>query len=326
MLPKYQIFVSSTYEDLKGEREAVTRAALELGHIPVGMEMFSAADEQQWQLIARQIDSSDYYVVLVAHRYGSLDGDISYTEKEYDYACKQGIPTLGFILDESAPWPADRQDSDPASRDKLARFKAKVRSKPVSWWKAAEDLQSKVLVALTKAFHISPRPGWLPAGSATDPALANEVARLSKENAELRAALRGATSTPAISGLSPLSASVELVGRGIGSRRDWSSTTTWSELFARLAPTLMQTQNDMAVRRKLTELFGPIADPLTGPGPAIEDSCFDTIKVQLLALGLVAISERPTTTGSVALFWNLTDVGHRRMLELRSIRVPDATS
>ena len=62
--PKYQIFISSTYEDLKEEREQVIKACLEMGHIPVGMEMFSAADEEQWRIITRQIDESDYYVWL----------------------------------------------------------------------------------------------------------------------------------------------------------------------------------------------------------------------------------------------------------------------
>ena len=43
---KYQIFVSSTYEDLKDERAEVIKACLNMGHIPVGMEMFNAADER----------------------------------------------------------------------------------------------------------------------------------------------------------------------------------------------------------------------------------------------------------------------------------------
>ncbi len=50
---KYQIFVSSTFEDLKAERDQVIKAILEMGHIPVGMEMFSAADEQQWDVIKK---------------------------------------------------------------------------------------------------------------------------------------------------------------------------------------------------------------------------------------------------------------------------------
>ena len=49
MNKKYQIFVSSTYEDLKEERDLVIEAILEMGHFPVGMEMFSTGDEQQWE-------------------------------------------------------------------------------------------------------------------------------------------------------------------------------------------------------------------------------------------------------------------------------------
>ena len=87
MSKKYQIFVSSTYSDLVHEREQIIKACLEMGHIPVGMEMFSAADEEQWKIIQRQIDEIDYYVILIAHRYGSTtDEGLSYTEKEYDYA------------------------------------------------------------------------------------------------------------------------------------------------------------------------------------------------------------------------------------------------
>jgi hypothetical protein len=59
MEKKYQIFISSTYTDLVDERDMVTKAILEMSHIPVGMEMFSAGDEQQWQIIQRQIDVSD---------------------------------------------------------------------------------------------------------------------------------------------------------------------------------------------------------------------------------------------------------------------------
>src|SRR5215216_6268465 len=105
MASKYQIFVSSTFEDLIEERDAVIKAILEMGHIPVGMEMFSAADEEQWKIIARQIDTTDYYIVIVAHRYGSVtDEGVSYTEKEYDYAVKQRVPVLGFVIDKQANW------------------------------------------------------------------------------------------------------------------------------------------------------------------------------------------------------------------------------
>ena len=48
---RYQVFVSSTYADLKDERRRVIQAVMELDCIPVGMELFPAADEEQFEFI-----------------------------------------------------------------------------------------------------------------------------------------------------------------------------------------------------------------------------------------------------------------------------------
>ena len=66
----YQIFVSSTFDDLKDERRAVSNSLAKAGHIAAGMELFPATDQQQLEYIQRIIDRSDYYVVVVAGRYG----------------------------------------------------------------------------------------------------------------------------------------------------------------------------------------------------------------------------------------------------------------
>jgi hypothetical protein len=185
MEKKFQIFISSTFEDLREEREAVAKAILEIGDIPVGMEMFSAADETQWKLIKRQIEQSDYYIVLLAHRYGSTIDNISYTEREYDFALECGIPVLGFLLDDKADWPIASIDSEPETRTRLEKFKAKIKSKMVSFWASADSLTSKVLAAISKQKNLNPMPGWIRAINIPGPETVAEIARLSQDVARL---------------------------------------------------------------------------------------------------------------------------------------------
>ena len=119
MNKKYQFFISSTYEDLKVERDKAIYTILEMEQFPVGMELFSAADEDQWDVISQTIDTSDYYVLIIGRRYGSIipegnsDAGISYTEKEFNYAVSKGIPVLAFIMDDAtvSSVPSDRNFS-----------------------------------------------------------------------------------------------------------------------------------------------------------------------------------------------------------------------
>lgn len=70
---KYTIFVSSTYIDLKEEREEIRNAIIKMGHIPVGMEYFPASNKTQWEIIKKLIDECDYYVLIIGGRYGSIE-------------------------------------------------------------------------------------------------------------------------------------------------------------------------------------------------------------------------------------------------------------
>jgi hypothetical protein len=54
MKRKLQVFVSSTYSDLIDERQAAVAAILKAGHIPAGMELFTAGDKSQMKTIERE--------------------------------------------------------------------------------------------------------------------------------------------------------------------------------------------------------------------------------------------------------------------------------
>jgi hypothetical protein len=104
----YQVFVSSTFADLEEERRIVSNGLAKAGFIPAGMELFPATDVQQLEYIKRVMDRSDYYIVIVGGRYGSLaDGGVSFTEKEYEYAVEKGLPVLAFLHRDPKSIPVD---------------------------------------------------------------------------------------------------------------------------------------------------------------------------------------------------------------------------
>jgi hypothetical protein len=57
---RLQVFISSTFEDLREERSAVMSALLHMECFPAGMELFPAADDDSLTLIKSVIDDSDY--------------------------------------------------------------------------------------------------------------------------------------------------------------------------------------------------------------------------------------------------------------------------
>ena len=196
---RYQVFVSSTFEDLKEERQAVINAIQMLDYIPAGMELFPAADDDAWGVIQRVIDFSDYYVLVIGGRYGSTTKEgISYTEKEYDYASSVGLPILSFVHAEPDKIPAGKSEIDVAAREKLLQFRKKVESSHKrDTWASADDLKARVLAALVTSVRQRPKIGWVRADIVKDSSellrriddVQREKERLQQENEVLRARL-----------------------------------------------------------------------------------------------------------------------------------------
>ena len=185
MEKKYQVFISSTYNDLKAEREKAINAILRLEHIPIGMELFNAEDDAQWAIIQRAIDNTDYYILIVGFRYGSVtEEDISYTEKEYDYAISKKIPVIAFIKDRKVPAAEDERESKMKYQKKLDAFISKVQKKEVNYWRNSDELAAQITSSLVNQIKLTPRTGWIRADF--DPiTISLEMVALSKENREL---------------------------------------------------------------------------------------------------------------------------------------------
>ena len=129
---KFSLFISSTYEDLKDERQALLGVALESGYIPVGMEQFHGAPVDQWSVIKKMIDECDFYMLVIGGRYGSIDEStgVSYTEKEYVYAKNKRLPVL-VLIKEPSSITEDKKDNGDKKYEKMKQldeFRRKVKN------------------------------------------------------------------------------------------------------------------------------------------------------------------------------------------------------
>ena len=183
----YNVFISSTFRDLREERQAAIEAVLELGHFPTAMEVFPASDSAPWELIERVISETDYFVLIVGGRYGSTDSDgVSYTEKEYDLAARNGIPVLAFLHGVPDAIPASKVDMDPSSRMKLEEFRKKVQRHLCKEWKTADELKAQIVVGLIHSIRLTPRVGWIRADQVDSAETLRKLSDLFEENRQLK--------------------------------------------------------------------------------------------------------------------------------------------
>lgn len=322
---RYQVFVSSTYADLKDERQKVIQAVIEMDCIPAGMELFPAADEEQFQFIKHVINDCDYYLLIIAGRYGSTTAEgISYTEKEYDYAVSIGLKVIALIHENPDQIPMGKSEKDTLGREKLEEFRKKVASgRLMKYWKSANELPGLVTMSLVHAIKMFPAVGWVRANKAVSVELLSEVNDLRKKIAEFEA--EAGEFKPRIENLAGLEDKVTLHGtyrnKYYGGRHEWHVTCTWRAIFVAISPYMMGFANDGVVKSVLTDYaFNLSSSRADGENPDLDDQLFRTIAVQLTALGLVKIDYSQTMAGGMALFWSNTRLGKREMMEFRTVK------
>lgn len=325
---KYQVFVSSTYEDLQEERKAVMEALLQMNCFPVGMEYFNAADDSQWDVITSLIDECDYYVLIVAGRYGSIDeaSGKSYTQKEYEYAVKKNVPVISFVHSDIKLLQSGNVDSDPDVVKKLEEFKKEISKKLFQKWDNKDSLASAVVLSLNKLIKSKPRTGWVRYVSLS--AEANkQILALKEENEALKAKLKQVEDEDP-KGIEELQQGDDTLPISVsyyyGGRQYLKITLSWNKIVSILAPVLV----DEASEEKMKSVFVDsiredvlkIDKNYLPNHHRIEEDSFQQIKVQLIALRIIEISDRKRTVKDTETYWHLTPYGFRVMMNLKALR------
>jgi hypothetical protein len=190
---KLQVFISSTFTDLISERQSAVQAVLSSGHIPAGMELFTAGDESQMNVIRRWIEESDVYLLILGGRYGSLEPttEKSYTHLEYEYAVELNKPVFAVVISEEALEAKVKKNGtsviEQENHKKLKSFRAEVLTKLVKFFEDSKDIKLAVHETMSEFSRREKLVGWVRSNEDIDTGnLAEELARLAKENSELR--------------------------------------------------------------------------------------------------------------------------------------------
>ncbi|MFT0859437.1 DUF4062 domain-containing protein [Ancylobacter sp. G4_0304] len=336
---RYQVFVSSTFTDLKEERAEVIQAIWELDCIPTGMEAFVAKNESQWEVIQKVIDECDYYVLIVGGRYGSITPEgISYTEKEYNYAKKLQIPVLCFIHGEPENIISSKTESDDSSRKQLYNFKDRILTEyPVKKWTHPQELGGHVSRSLSRAIKVNPRPGWIRNEGSSNLELLEQINNLTKENSNLKDKLNSSNNSyENIDELSGGSDTLIIHGhaRIIGSaghkrnmeNKNWSSTLTWDTIFREIGHKLLTETTENEIRLTISRFIGWSKEMIEIKNDIynydITDETFGSVIVQFRALGLIEKGTRKRAVSDRANYWRLTERGERHLVGLLAQKKP----
>lgn len=332
--PRYQIFVSSTFKDLEDERQAVLNAILKLNQFPAGMEIFPAVNDTAWEHIEKVIEDSDYYVLIIGGKYGSIEAEsgISYTEKEYDFAVSKNIPVLAFTHSDEQSIPIGKSEMNEEIREKLKLFKRKVGNKHHwNYWKTIDELKANVATSLAMSFVTNPQKGWVKAGGIEKGVLLEHFAELQQKyndsQKEIKKLKRDLTK---IGDLKSISNGDEVINFEIFGYEDKKILQiTWNETFNNIGQSLSKKtrQHDYEARDNLKEFLKfrflntnrqkEIDEGLLNYGRASIsiDEVIDQIGHQFVALNLIKIAPDRKDY----LCWSLTEKGRIQFASLNAL-------
>jgi len=190
MEKRYQVFISSTFTDLQQARQEVSKALLRSDCFPAQMEQWPATDEEQFEFIKQIIEQCDYYIVITAGMYGSINPDtgISYTEMEFDYAQELGVPTIRLLhRDPFKSLMGSQIESTATAKRKLKAFHEKLRDgKLCAFWETPTELGREVILSLNDIKKRKPAQGWVRSNGVAASDAVIEIANLRREVSELK--------------------------------------------------------------------------------------------------------------------------------------------
>ncbi|MDD2449970.1 MAG: DUF4062 domain-containing protein [Sulfurimonas sp.] len=286
---RYNIFISSTFTDLKDVRKNIHDSILKDGHYPIAMENFVASNNSQMDEIKKLIDNCDYYILILGCCYGTIDKSTnkSFTELEYEYAKKINKPILAFFLSDNQCVKED---------NKLKKFKKIVKNndKLCSPSETKELISSTVNIALHKQYQNNPQVGWL-----------RNINKVIEKTIYLNDD-KFNTNIEILDDNFMLSGLID-----VDTYQVYEEEYSFKHIFKLLARELIE---GSIYDKKIKYFLEFYMQGLNTFNIKINDNCFEELRAIFLKIKFIVLEKRKYEDGKSSLFWKITEDGEKYFL------------
>lgn len=336
---RYQVFISATYLDLREERGVLLQALPTLSCLPTTVEAHAQSLSTMVN-IRRRIDESDYYILLVGSRYGSLmPSGVSYTHMEYVYAATKQKPMIVLMHEAPEIRAVELQEQQIEGKLKFSDFRKvllREQANNIVYWRDATDLAMVLRNAIPTLVRKHSAAGWVRVGQSSASAelekqcvaLKKRVQELEQEREKWLAASAASTNDSLAKGEDIFDIPYRCKAYAGGNCQDVNAKTSlsWNELLVSFGPHLFQPQTEDFIAAKINERLqrNALAEvqrdyPKTHAVVEIQVTpmCFNTVKMQFRTLGFIQKANRDNDQ---RMWWQLTALGERNLANVMNVR------
>lgn len=326
---RFQVFISTTYPDMQAARQALMLPFMDLGLVPMSMDLHLEDSHSLMPVAQRLINDCDYFVILLGGRYGTLSPlGLSFPHREYIFAATKRKPVLALIHDQPLSLPEDAREPHREGQVRRDDFARLLETKVPSYrWRDERELAGLVARVMPEMMRQYPAHGWVRAdavasvGAEDAQTLRRRIDALEREREELlggghsmaRHLARGSDRVA-------LDYSCNVYEGGDCKQAMTSRELDWNRIFACVAPVMLnpvaepvmqKALEDYIVRQALEDVTADYPKAHAVRNVVLAGHAFNQIKVHLRALGLITKTPEKDNRGMP--LWQLTAQGDATM-------------
>jgi hypothetical protein len=317
MRVRYQFTILSIGPELERERAWFTESVVAAGHLYIDLTATGVLARDPSDTVARHMGRSDYLVLIVDAAATPPREEMDRIGAAYNHAVREEVPVLCLVKGSLKANGNDQPGS-------IEHFVEKVEINSIGTVEALPPLKDSSDRLVSRLIDTYPRPGFVSTRALPGPAVADELARLASENAELRERLGERDSDrvnqarrDAVVRL--LKANQIIIQLWERAASEWEKPIEMSmyDFFLKIGPELVVEKSAADANQ-----FIPIGvcelDPTrTQSGWLVPPHTLNLWFTDLMALGLVEPSPRDHHRKDVNQYWSLTRDGREILGEIR---------